>query len=67
MSLPTGQITMGQIFQAFNAIYFTQTKAMSELRGGPFTDGTSVPTSGPVVMSLFRGKTFGSGGTESSF
>ena len=58
---------MDQIFQAYNAIYFTATKSMSELRGGPFTDGTSVPTSGPVSMDLFRGKTFGSGGSEGSF
>lgn len=66
MSLPTGQISMGQIFDAYNAIYFTQSKAMSELRGALFTDGTSVPTSGPILMSLFRGKTFGSGGSEGS-
>lgn len=67
MSLPTGQITMGQIFEAYNIIYFTQTKAMSELRGALFTDGTSVPLSGPMAMSLFRGKTFGYGGSEGSF
>lgn len=65
MSLPSGTISIQAIFSAYNSVYspqITGALALSALRGAGFTDGSSVPTSGSIAMSLFRGRTFGSGG-----
>jgi hypothetical protein len=68
MSLPTGQISIQTIMDAYNSVYpaLAVPHGLSEIRGAAFTDGTSVPATGPLSMDTFRGKTFGtSGGTGS--